>query len=282
LSVASSSNPARRPTIIEPTRGWSFIDVPGLWEYRDLLMVFVERDVRIRYKQTIFGIAWAVFQPFVAMIVFSLFLGSFARVPSDGVPYPVFAYSGLLVWLYFADALKRSGESLVTNAALVGKVYFPRLISPLAGTLSPLVDLAIAFVVLVAMMLWYDIALGPTLLLLPVIVLCATLAAIAFGSWLAALNVEYRDIGLAIPFLVQIWLFLTPVVYPTSLVAERFEFVYRLNPMNGIVQAFRWAIIQRGEFPATDLAVSLVVVSVVLLTGLMYFRRVEQRFADDI
>ena len=268
--------------MIEPTHGWSLIDLPGLWGYRDLLLMFVERDVRIRYKQTVFGIAWAVFQPFVAMVVFSLFLGSFAKVPSDGVPYPVFAYSGLLIWLYFADALKRSGESLVINAALVGKVYFPRLISPIAGTLSPLVDLAIAFVVLVAMMFWYDVPIEPSLALLPVVVACAVLAAIAFGSWLAALNVEYRDVGLAIPFLVQIWLFLTPVVYPTSLVAERFEFVYRLNPMNGIVQAFRWAIIQRGSFPATDLAVSLGVVLVVLVSGLVYFRRVEQRFADDI
>lgn len=268
--------------VIEPTRGWSLIDPSNLWSYRDLLVVFVERDVRVRYKQTIFGIAWAVFQPFAAMVVFSLFLGSFAKVPSDGVPYPVFAFSGLLIWIYFAEALKRSGESLVANAALVGKVYFPRLISPISGTLSPLVDLAIALVVLVAMMVWYEIPLGPSLLLLPLIACCATVAAIAFGSWLAALNVEYRDIGLAIPFLIQIWLFLTPVVYPSSLVAGRFEFVYGLNPMHGIVQAFRWAIIQKGAFPGIDLLVSMAIVTGFLVGGLIYFRRVERRFADDI
>lgn len=267
---------------IVPRTGWVALQLGDVWEFRDLLWVLTSRDVRIRYKQTLLGAGWAILQPFFAMIVFSVFLGRVAGVSSEGFPYPIFAYSGLLIWLYFAEAIKRAGESLVGNSVLVSRVYFPRLIAPLSGVLSPLVDLAVAYLLLIALMFWYSVPIGWTMLLLPVFTLAGVLTAAAFGIWLAALNVEYRDIRHAIPLLVQLWLFMTPVVYPAGLIGPRLRLLYALNPMAGVVQGFRWCILQRGAGVGGMFVVSLAVIALVLTSGLFYFQRVEKRFADAI
>lgn len=272
------------PRVVEvaPSRGLVALHPAELWEYRDLLRALVARDVKVRYKQTIFGVAWALLQPLATMVVLSVFLGNLVRMPSEGVPYPVFVYSGLICWLYFADALKRAGESLMLNSALVSKVYFPRLIAPLAGVCSPLIDFVIAFAMLLVLLIWYGIPLTWATLLAPLIVLPLALTAAAFGVWLAALNAEYRDVAVALPVLIQLWLFLSPVIYPVGLVPEPYRLLYGMNPIVGIINTFRWAVLGRGEAQFGLLAISTAVVLLVLLGGLLYFRKVERRFADWI
>lgn len=267
---------------IAPSKRFVSIRPRELWDHRDLLRALVGRDVKVRYKQTAFGIAWALLQPLATMVVFSVFLGYLVRVPSEGVPYPVFVYSGLICWLYFADALKRSGESLLLNSALVSKVYFPRLIAPLAGVCSPLIDFVIAFGMLLALLVWYGIPLTWTIMLAPVLVILIAMTATAFGVWLAALNAEYRDVAVALPVLIQLWMFLSPVIYPAGLVPESYRSLYGINPMGGIIDTFRWAVLGRGQPDIGLLAMSMVIVLVVLICGLAYFRKVEQRFADWI
>ena len=266
---------------IEPHRPALGLNVRELWEYRDLLYFLTWREISIRYKQTLLGFAWAIIQPLMTMIVFTVFLGKFAKMPSDGVPYPVFSYLGLLPWSYFANALTRSSSSLVANANLLSKVYFPRLLVPLSGTLSALVDFTIAFLVLAALMLWYGIVPSASALaLIPLVVLTA-LASIGVGLWLAALNVRYRDVQHAIPFLVQIWMYATPVVYPSSIVPSRWRILFALNPMTGIIEAYRSTVLGRPTDWAA-LAVSTGAIAVLLVFGIWRFSRMEREFADVV
>ncbi len=252
-----------------------------MWESRELLYFLVWRDLKVRYKQTVLGATWAVVQPLATMLIFTVVFGRLARLPSDGVPYPLFAYCALVPWSYFATALAQSSNSLVDQSRLITKVYFPRLLVPLASVIAGLVDLAITVVVLLGMLLYYRIVPGPAALALPLFILLAMLTALAVGLWLSALNVRYRDVRHTIPFLIQFWLFATPVAYSTSLVPTRWRTIYGLNPMAGVVDGFRWALLGR-EPPGAMLVVSVVTVAAIAVGGLFYFRRVEHSFADVV
>ncbi len=252
-----------------------------LWEFRELLFFLVWRDVKVRYKQTALGMAWAVLQPVMTMVVFSIFFGRLAHIATDGVPYPVFAYCALLPWQLFAYALSESSNSVVTNQRLLTKVYFPKLILPLASVLVGLVDFAVSAVVLFGLMAWYGLAPGSGIWTLPLWTLLAVATAVAVSLWLAALNVRYRDVRYTLPFLTQLWLFVTPVAYPSSLVREGWRALYGLNPMVGVVDGFRWALVG-GPWPGATVAASSAAVLVLLVTGLFYFRRTERTFADIV
>jgi lipopolysaccharide transport system permease protein len=275
-----------REIVIEPTRGLAALGLRDLWEYRELLFFLAWRDVKVRYKQTALGVIWVLLQPVVAMLVFSFLFGELLEVPSGGVPYAMFAYTALLPWNYFADALTRSSTSLVGSANLITKVYFPRLIVPMSGVISGLVDFGIAFVILIALMAYYGIPLTPSVLLLPVLVLLAALTALAFGLWLSALNVRYRDINYLVPFLVQVWMYVTPVIYGTTIIPERFQFLLGLNPMTGIVEGFRWALLGPAQSsvqaPGWVYIMSGTVLAGVLIGGLFFFRTTERTFADVV
>jgi lipopolysaccharide transport system permease protein len=271
------------PTIfIRPSKGLVSLRLKELWEYRELLYFLVWRDVKVRYKQTVLGAAWAVIQPFCTMVVFSIFFGRLAGIPSDGLPYPIFAYCGLLPWQLFSHAMMESGNSLVANQNLITKVYFPRLVIPLSAVLAGLVDFGIAFLVLLGMMAYYGMAPTVAVVTLPLFILLAIATALAVGLWLSALNVQYRDVRYTIPFLTQFWLFATPIAYPSSLVPEGWRVVYGLNPMAGVVEGFRWALLGTANAPGLMLVVSVVVVLVLLIGGLYYFRRMEKTFADVV
>ena len=267
--------------VIEPTHGFVAIDARELWHYRDLLYFLTWREISIRYKQTVLGFMWAIIQPLLTMIVFTVFLGRLAKVPSDGVPYPVFSYLGLLPWTYFANAVTRSGTSLVSNANLLSKVYFPRLLIPLSGTLSALVDFAVAFLILIVLMLVYSVPITASLLLVIPLTILTSVAATGVGMWLSALNVQYRDVQHAVPFLIQLWMFATPVVYPASVVPEKWRLLFALNPMAGVIEAYRAAALGRPVDWRT-LAVSFAVVVVITAIGAWQFRRMERRFADIV
>lgn len=271
------------PTLlITPPNRWIPLQLSELWEYRELLYFLVWRDIKVRYKQTALGAAWAVMQPLFMMLVFSLFFGRLAKLPSDGIPYPVFTFCALIPWQLFANALTESSNSLIGNQNLITKVYFARLVIPIAAVLSGLVDFLIAFVMLIGMMLFYGIVPGPAILALPAFILLAVLTALAVGLWLSALNVQYRDVRYTMNFLVQFWLFATPVAYPSSLIPESWRALYGLNPMAGVVEGFRWALLGKSSPPSAMLFVSVVVVLVLLTGGLYYFRRMEQEFADVV
>jgi lipopolysaccharide transport system permease protein len=267
---------------IKPEQGLTPLGLRELWEYRELLYFFVWRDIKVRYKQTVLGAAWAIIQPFFMMVVFSLFFGRLAHVPSDGIPYPVFVYCALLPWQLFAHALSESSNSLVTNERLITKVYFPRLLVPMSSVLGGLVDFAIAFVILLFMMAWYGIRPTWAIVSLPGFVLLAMATALGVGLWLSSLNVRYRDVRYTIGFLIQFWLLATPVAYPSSLIPGRWRALYGLNPMAGVVEGFRWALLGKSEPPGALLAVSGVAVILILIGGLYYFRRMEAEFADVI
>jgi lipopolysaccharide transport system permease protein len=275
------------PTRIRPPAGWQPVNLGDLWRFRELLWFLSVRDVKVRYKQTALGVAWAVLQPLFAMVVFSVFFGRLASVPSDGLPYPLFALVGLLPWQLFAYALTQASNSLVSEQRLITKVYFPRLIVPLAAVLSGLADFAVAFVLVLLLAAGYAVAGYPLavdwpVLLLPVFVIFAVAAALAVGLWLSALNVQYRDVRYTVPFLTQMWLFLTPIAYPSSMVPEAYRPLYGLNPMAGVVDGFRWALVG-GPAPDAGLtAASAVVVVALLVGGAFYFRRLEARFADVV
>jgi lipopolysaccharide transport system permease protein len=271
----------RPSTIIRPSSGFPTLDLPALWEYRELLYFLTWRDVKVRYKQTALGAAWAVIQPLFTMVVFSLFFGHLAKIPSDGVPYPLFSYAALLPWTYFAFALGGASNSLVGSANLISKVYFPRLVIPISSVLAGLLDFAIAFVVLIALMLWYGAYPTPAIALLPFFLLLSLVTALGVGLWLSALNVQYRDVRYVIPFLTQAWLFLTPVAYPSSLLDEPWRTLYGLNPMVGVVEGFRWALLGTNP-PGPMIAVSALVSVILLMTGALYFRRMERTFADVV
>lgn len=267
---------------IEPSRGWVALRLPELWEYRELLYFLTWRDIKVRYKQTALGAAWAIIQPVFTMLVFSLFFGRLAKVPSDGIPYPLFAYAGLLPWNFFANGLTQSSDSLVGNANLIRKVYFPRLVVPLAAVFSGAVDFSIAFLVLLGMMAYYRTAPAAHALWLPLLLLLALVTALAVGLWLSALNVQYRDVKYALPFLTQFWMFATPIAYPSSLLREPWRTVYGLNPMVGVVEGFRWALLGTRTAPGPMIAVSATVAVALLVGGAFYFRRMEKTFADVV
>ena len=281
-AMAPGSPEAPVPTIIiRPPRKWVPVDFKELWEYRELLYFFTWRDVKLRYKQTGLGIAWAIIQPLFLMVVFSLFFGGLAQIPSDGVPYPLFSLAALLPWTLFAEGMTRSTISMVSNAGIMTKVYFPRLIMPAASIMSPLVDFCVAFGILIIMMAYYGFVPTINVIFLPLLVVFAMMTSLAVGLWLSALNVKYRDFQYTVPFLIQIWLFASPVVYPASMVPEQFRFLYALNPMSGVIEGFRWALLGTNP-PSTMIFISLVVVIVLLVSGVFYFRRMEQYFADIV
>src|SRR5262245_18184476 len=258
----NSTNRSIHSSQIEPPTSWPSIDWPELWQYRELLYFLTWRDIKVRYKQTVLGAAWAVIQPLFLMVVFSLFFGRLAGVPSDGLPYPLFTFCGLLPWQLFAHALSESSNSLVGSQNLVTKVYFPRLVVPISAVLGGLIDFAIALVILLVMLFFYGIVPGWQIVTLPGFILLAVLAALGVGLWLAALNVQYRDVRYTITFLVQFWLFATPVAYPSSIVPEKWRALYGLNPMVGVVDGFRWALLGRPQSPGLPLLVSVIVVLV--------------------
>jgi lipopolysaccharide transport system permease protein len=267
--------------VIDPAEGRPLVEVRELWHYRDLLYFLTWRDISVRYKQTVLGFLWAILQPFLTMVVFAIFLGRLAGIPSDGVPYPVFSYLGLLPWTYFSGAVTRAGTSVVGNAHLLTRVYFPRVLVPLSATLSALVDFAIASLVLGGLMAWYGIVPARTaVLLLPLAALTA-LTATGIGMWLAALNVRYRDVQHAIPFLMQLWMFATPVVYPASLVPAGWRPLFALNPMTGIIEAYRAAVLGTAlDWPS--LGISALSAAVLAALGAWQFHRMEQSFADQV
>ncbi len=272
----------RRQVVRRQARpGWVAINFAELWQYRELLFFQALRDIKVRYKQTLLGAAWAILQPVLTMVVFSIFFGNLAGVASDGVPYPIFTFTALLPWQLFAYALTHSSNSLVDSANVLTKVYFPRLILPLASVLAGLVDFAIAFGVLVVLMLYYSIVPGWGVITLPLFILFALSAALAVGLWLTALNVKYRDVRYTIPFLAQFWLFVTPVAYSSSLVPEKWQVIYGINPMAGVVDGFRWALLGKTP-PGPMLLVSLAATILLLAGGLFYFRRMEKTFADIV
>lgn len=279
----SRSAQSARPTIvIEPRRGLLDLNLKSIWEYRDLLYFLVLRDLKVRYKQTVIGVTWVILQPLITMVVFTFVFGKFAKIPSDGLPYPIFAYSALLPWQLFSSSLSRGGGSVVGNSNLISKIYFPRLILPISGILSPLVDFAIAFIILIGMMIWFGSVPTWGVLTLPLFMLLAILTALAVGLWLAALNVRYRDVGHAIPFLIQLWMFASPVVYPVSMIPEKWRLLYSLNPMAGVIEGFRWALLGKESPDFGVIAVSTVMVIALLIPGLLFFRHTELTFADVI
>jgi lipopolysaccharide transport system permease protein len=263
-----------------PPTGWVKLNLPELWDRRELVYFLMWRDIKVRYKQTALGAAWAVIQPFFTMIIFSIFFGRLASMPSDGVPYPIFSYAALVPWTFFSYGLAQSANSLVGNANLIKKVYFPRLAIPLATVLSGGVDFAVAFVVLLGMMVYYGVVPTANVVFLPLLFLLAVVTSLGVGLWLSALNVQYRDVRYVVPFLTQFWLFATPIAYPSSLLEEKWQILYALNPMVGVVEGFRWALLGTDTAPGPLLAVSSLVAVLILVSGAFYFRHMETSFAD--
>ncbi len=279
MNAHASENPT---VLIRPPQGWVPLKLQDLWEYRELLYFLVWRDIKVSYTQTVLGVAWAVLKPVVTMVVFAIIFGWLVRVPSEGVPYPIFVFAALLPWQLFARSLAGSSTSLVANENLITKVYFPRLVMPISATVAGVLDFAIASVVLLGMMWFYHIVPTAAAWTLPLFVMLAIATALGVGLWLSALNVLYRDVGHASPFLIQIWLFATPIIYPSSLVPESLRVAYWLNPMVGVVEGFRWALLGTGSKPGPMLALSVFVTMAVLFSGLYFFRRLEQTFADTV
>lgn len=272
----------QQSTYIRPSTGWVSLKIEEIWNYRELLYFLTWRDVKVRYKQTLLGAAWAIIQPFFTMIIFSLFFGKLAKVPSDGIPYPVFAYAALVPWTFFANGLTQSSNSLVGNANLIKKVYFPRPIVPLSSIFSGVVDFVLSFLVLLGMMLFYQMPLTGNIVWLPFLMGLALASSLGAGLWLSAMNVQFRDIRYAVPFLVQAWMFATPIAYPSSLLPEPWRMIYGLNPMVGVVEGFRWALLGASAAPAPILAASSMAALALLIGGAFYFRRMERGFADVV
>lgn len=268
-------------SVIEPRNSWLAIDFQELFNHRELLRVLTERDIRVRYKQTILGFAWAILQPFTMMIVFSIFFGKFAKMPSDGLPYPVFVYAGLLPWMFFANSITNASQSLISSSALVSKVYFPRILIPLSSVGATLLDFAVASSILLLMMIYYGIGWGWQLLLAPLLTSGVMLTALGVGVLLSALTVSYRDFRYIVPFLVQFWMFATPVAFPASIVPEQWRWLLNLNPMTGFIEGFRAAFLERPIDPGS-IAISFIAAFAIFALGVIYFERVERRFADVI
>jgi lipopolysaccharide transport system permease protein len=269
-------------TRIQPAKGWVGIHFREFWHFRDLLYFLIWRDLKVRYKQTALGAAWAVIQPFFTMVVFSIFFGRLAGVPSDGLPYPLFTFAGLVPWTFFSNAFAQSSNSLVGNQHLITKVYFPRLVIPVSAVLSGTLDFIIAFFVLLGMMIYYGVYPGIAVFTIPLFFLLALITALGIGLWLSALNVEFRDVRYIVPFLTQFWLFATPIAYPSSMLSEPWRTLYGLNPMVGVVEGFRWALLGKPSLNASMLAISVLTAFVLLVSGALYFRRMERTFADIV
>jgi len=280
--MASGAHQEHPPTRIRPSKGWVALDLKGLWDYRELLYFLTWRDIKVRYKQTLLGASWAIIQPLFTMLLFTLFFGKLAHIPSDGVPYPIFAYAGLLPWTFFSNAVTNSGNSLVGSSNLITKVYFPRMIIPGAAVGAGLVDFAIAFIILVVLMIYYGVAVTWNILMLPVLIVLVTLLAIGVGMWTSALNVKYRDIRYALPFLIQLWLFASPVIYPASLMPSKWRWVLWLNPLTGIIEGFRSSLFGTNKFDWIALGLSTVITLGVLVYSTYTFRRMEKVFADIV
>ncbi|MGZ6315789.1 MAG: ABC transporter permease [Anaerolineales bacterium] len=280
--IQTEVTPGSEHIFIQPASGWVALDLRDLWRYRELLLFFTWRDIKVRYKQTALGAAWAILQPLLTMVIFSVIFGQVAKLPSDGIPYPVFTFTALLPWQLFAFALANSSNSLVLNQNLVSKVYFPRLVIPIAALLPGLVDFGISFVVLLGMMAYYHIALSLRIVVLPLLLLLALATATGIGLWLSALNVKYRDVRYAVPFLTTFWQYATPIAYSSTLIPERWRLLYGLNPMTGVVEGFRWALLGKGEDTGLMIWLSTLMVVAMLVGGLYYFRRMEDSFADII
>ncbi|MCM3874399.1 MAG: ABC transporter permease [Pyrinomonadaceae bacterium] len=277
-----TSKSATQVLHIKASRGWVSLKLGELWAYRELLYFLIWRDIKVRYKQTALGAAWAIIQPFSTMVVFSLFFGKLAKMPSDGIPYPIFSYAALVPWTFFASGLTQSSNSLVGSSNLITKVYFPRLVIPLATVLSGVVDFVLALVVLIGMMFYYRMVPTINILWLPVFLLLALITSLGVGLWLSSLNVKYRDVRYIVPFITQFWLFATPIAYPSSLLAEPWRTLYGLNPMVGVVDGFRWALLGTKSFPGPIVLVSAGVAILILVSGAFYFRRMEKTFADIV
>src|SRR4051794_27057474 len=268
-------------TVIEPPSGWLNINVRELWDHRELVYFLVWREIKVRYKQTALGAAWAIMQPLFTMVIFSLFFGRLAKMPSDGAPYPIFVLVALVPWTFFSNGMSQAANSLVNSANLVGKIYFPRLAVPIGSVLSALVDFGVAFSLVGIALVFYRVPLTWNLLSLPLFILLTLALALGVGFWLAALNVEYRDIRYIVPFMTQLWMFATPIAYPSSLLSDKWRLVYGLNPMVGVIEGFRWALLGSGD-PGPTIAISAAMAVVLLVSGAFYFRRMEQGFADII
>jgi lipopolysaccharide transport system permease protein len=279
----NETTPQRVPRIhIRPKKGLQSLDLPELGSYSDLLYFLVSRNIRVKYKQTVLGGLWAIIQPLFMMVVFTLFFGKLAKIPSDGIPYPIFNYSALIAWTYFTQAVGQSANSIVGDRALITKIFFPRIIIPLTPVLAGLLDFLISFVVLIGMMLYFHITPSILVVTIPLLTLLMIFTAGGTGMLLAALNAKYRDIQYTIPFLLQLWMFVSPIVYPASMVPERFRLIYALNPMVGVIEGFRSALLNTGDFPVFMVLISLMVSVVIFLTGMFYFKQVERHFADVI
>jgi lipopolysaccharide transport system permease protein len=268
--------------LIKPSTGWAALDLKDLWIYRELVYFMTWRDLKVRYKQTLLGASWAVLQPFMTMVVFSIFFGGLAQVPSDNVPYPIFSFTALLPWTLFSKALLDASKSLVSSSHIITKIYFPRIILPLATILAGIVDFLIAFVVLLAMMVYYQVMPTIHIWTLPLFLLLALVTAMGVGLWLSALNVLYRDINYATHFITQFWMFITPIVYSSSMIPDQWRLIYSVNPMAGVVNGFRWALLGVGSPPGLDLLVSVIVAFILLISGLFFFKRTERLFADMV
>jgi lipopolysaccharide transport system permease protein len=268
--------------VVKPSKGWISLKLKELWEYRELLYFMAWRDIKVRYKQTVLGAAWAIIQPFFTMVVFSIFFGKLARVPSDGLPYPIFAYAALVPWTFFANGLNQASNSLVGSANLIKKVYFPRLVVPISSVISGVVDFMLAFAVLLGMILFYGILPTVNILWLPLFVLLTFVTALGVGFWLSALNVQFRDVRYTVPFLTQFWLFATPIAYPSSLLSEPWRTLYGINPMVGVVEGFRWALLGTDTAPGAIILISSLMALALLVGGAFYFRRLERSFADVV
>jgi lipopolysaccharide transport system permease protein len=264
----------------EPTIGWAWPKLRELWEYRELLYFFAWRDIKVRYKQTVMGALWAIIQPFFTMVIFSLFFGRLAKVPSDGLPYPIFTYAALVPWTFFANAINHASSSLVVNSNMIKKIYFPRLALPMATVLAGIIDFVLAFIVLLGMMLFYGLVPTPNVVWLPLFLLLALITSLGVSLWLSAMNVQFRDVHYTIPFLTQALLLATPIAYPSSLLAEPWRTLYGLNPMVGVVEGFRWALLGTNTAPGPMTLVSALVALTLFVSGAFYFRRMEQNFAD--
>jgi len=270
-------------TRIQPSHGWVSLKLGELWRYRELLYFLTLRDIKVRYKQTVIGAAWAIIQPFMTMVVFTLFFGGLAAIPSDGLPYPIFSYAALVPWTFFANGLTLSANSLVGSSNLIKKIYFPRLVIPIATIFSGGVDFVLAFVVLIGLMLFYGITPTVNVIFLPLFLLLAFITSLGVGLWLSAMNVQFRDVRYVVPFLTQFWLFITPIAYPSSLIEnDILRALYALNPMTGVVEGFRWALLGTDTAPGPTILISAAVALVLFVTGLFYFRRMEKSFADVV
>lgn len=279
IEIDDSSIPV---TVIEPSRGWVALKLGELWEYRELLYFLTWREVKVRYKQTVLGAAWAIIQPLFTMLIFSLFFGRLAKVPSDGIPYPLFTLAGLIPWTFFANGLGLSSNSLVSSTNLISKVYFPRLTIPISSVLSGVVDFAVSLVLLVGMMGFYHQVPPWRCIYLPLFFLLGFVTALGVGLWLSALNVEYRDVRYTVPFLTQFWMFATPIAYPSSMLHGYWRTIYALNPMVGVVEGFRWALLGANTGPGPMIAASSIASILILVGGAFYFRRMEKTFADIV